>query len=98
MASSLHRQVSRFRARLTETLHVMPVLIDLSGSGILVPGGFGLRGTEGMIAAAKWAREKKVPYLGICLGFQIAVIEFCRNVLGLKGELATIALLLVVAC
>ena len=57
-----------------------------------------MRGTEGMIAAAKWAREKKVPYLGICLGFQIAVIEFCRNVLGLKGELATIALLLVVAC
>jgi CTP synthase (UTP-ammonia lyase) len=39
----------------------------------------GLRGTEGMIAAAKWAREKKVPYLGICLGFQIAVIEFCRS-------------------
>lgn len=39
-----------------------------------------------MIAAAKWAREKKIPYLGICLGFQIAVIEFCRNVLGLKGR------------
>lgn len=38
-----------------------------------------------MIAAAKWAREKKIPYLGICLGFQIAVIEFARNVLGLKG-------------
>ncbi|GJN92255.1 hypothetical protein Rhopal_005285-T1 [Rhodotorula paludigena] len=55
-----------------------------TANGILVPGGFGLRGTEGMIAAAKWAREKKVPYLGICLGFQIAVIEFCRNVLGLK--------------
>ncbi|POY70343.1 putative CTP synthase (glutamine hydrolyzing) [Rhodotorula taiwanensis] len=55
-----------------------------TANGILVPGGFGLRGTEGMIAAAKWAREKKIPYLGICLGFQIAVIEFCRNVLGLK--------------
>jgi len=54
-------------------------------SGILVPGGFGLRGTEGMISAAKWAREKKIPYLGICLGFQIAVIEFARNVLGLQG-------------
>lgn len=55
-------------------------------SGILVPGGFGLRGTEGMIAAAKWAREKKIPYLGICLGFQIAVIEFARNVLSLEGQ------------
>lgn len=48
--------------------------------GILLPGGFGRRGTEGMIAAAKWARENKKPYLGICLGMQIAVIEFARNV------------------
>ncbi|ORY73399.1 CTP synthase N-terminus-domain-containing protein [Leucosporidium creatinivorum] len=55
-----------------------------TANGILVPGGFGLRGTEGMIAAAKWAREKQIPYLGICLGFQVAVIEFCRNVLGLE--------------
>jgi CTP synthase len=55
--------------------------------GIVVPGGFGLRGTEGMISAAKWAREQKVPYLGICLGFQIAVIEWARNVCGLEGEL-----------
>ncbi|AWU74302.1 uncharacterized protein C5L36_0A08960 [Pichia kudriavzevii] len=52
--------------------------------GILVPGGFGSRGIEGMIAAAKWARENKVPYLGVCLGLQIAVIEFVRNVLGKK--------------
>lgn len=57
-----------------------------SAKGIIVPGGFGLRGTEGMISAAKWAREKGVPYLGICLGFQIAVVEFARNVCGLKGE------------
>lgn len=48
--------------------------------GILVPGGFGTRGTEGMIKAANWARENKKPYLGICLGLQIAVIEFARNV------------------
>ncbi|MDO5648426.1 CTP synthase [Paracoccus sp. (in: a-proteobacteria)] len=47
--------------------------------GIIVPGGFGERGTEGMIAAAKYAREKKVPYLGICLGMQMAVIEAARN-------------------
>ena len=50
--------------------------------GILVPGGFGSRGVEGKITAAKYAREHKVPYLGICLGMQIAVVEFARNVLG----------------
>ena len=51
--------------------------------GIIVPGGFGGRGIEGMILAAKYAREKKVPYFGICLGMQIAVIEYARNVAGL---------------
>ncbi len=51
--------------------------------GILVPGGFGVRGIEGMIQAAKYAREHAIPYLGICLGMQIAVIEFARNVAGL---------------
>jgi CTP synthase len=53
--------------------------------GILVPGGFGSRGTEGKIAACKWARENKIPFLGICLGFQMAVVEFARNVTGLAG-------------
>lgn len=53
--------------------------------GILVPGGFGSRGTEGKINAAKYCREKNIPYFGICLGLQIMVIEFARNVLGLKG-------------
>lgn len=48
--------------------------------GIIVPGGFGIRGTEGMIKAANWARKNKTPYLGICLGMQIAVIEFAQNV------------------
>lgn len=52
--------------------------------GIIVPGGFGDRGIEGMILAAKYARENKIPYFGICLGMQIAVIEFARNVLGIK--------------
>jgi len=51
--------------------------------GILVPGGFGIRGLEGKIRAAKYARENKVPYLGICLGLQVAVVEFARNVAGL---------------
>lgn len=54
-------------------------------SGILVPGGFGDRGTEGMILAIKWAREQKVPFLGICLGFQLAVVEWARNVMTLPG-------------
>ena len=52
--------------------------------GILVPGGFGSRGIEGMILAAKYAREKQIPYFGICLGMQIAVIEFARNVAGIQ--------------
>ena len=51
--------------------------------GILVPGGFGGRGIEGMILAARYAREKCIPYFGICLGMQIAVIEYARNVLGI---------------
>ncbi|MFP4466247.1 MAG: CTP synthase [Candidatus Goldiibacteriota bacterium] len=53
--------------------------------GILVPGGFGDRGMEGKILAAKYAREKKIPYLGICLGLHAAAVEFARNVLKMKG-------------
>ena len=54
-----------------------------SHHGVLVPGGFGVRGIEGKIAAARFARERLVPYLGICLGLQVAVVEFARHVLGL---------------
>ncbi len=53
-------------------------------NGIIIPGGFGERGIEGMILAAKYARENRVPFLGLCLGMQICVIEFARNVAGLK--------------
>jgi len=56
---------------------------------ILVPGGFGERGTEGKIQAVKYARENKIPYLGICLGMQVAVIEYARNVAGLEGAYST---------
>ena len=56
---------------------------------VLVPGGFGKRGTEGKIAAIRYARENKVPYLGICLGMQLAVIEFARDVAGLAGAHST---------
>ncbi|QAT82628.1 CTP synthetase [Corallococcus coralloides] len=52
---------------------------------VLVPGGFGVRGTEGKIAAVRYARENKIPFFGICLGLQMAVVEFSRTVLGLKG-------------
>jgi CTP synthase len=54
-------------------------------NAVLVPGGFGVRGTEGKIQAVKYAREKKVPFFGICLGLQMAVIEYARNMLGLAG-------------
>ena len=67
---------------------VNPATVDalLKGSdGILVPGGFGDRGIEGKILAAQYARENKIPYFGICLGMQIAVVEYARNVLGYKN-------------
>jgi CTP synthase len=57
--------------------------------GILVPGGFGKRGVEGKIIAARYAREHKVPYLGICLGMQVALIEYARNMAGLKHANST---------
>ncbi len=57
--------------------------------GVVIPGGFGSRGVEGKIAAAKYAREEKVPYLGLCLGMQIATIEFARSVLKLRGANST---------
>lgn len=57
--------------------------------GILVPGGFGDRGVEGKVLAVKYAREKRRPFLGVCLGMQCAVIEHARNVVGLKGANST---------
>jgi CTP synthase len=56
---------------------------------VLVPGGFGIRGVEGKICAAQFAREQKIPYLGICLGMQVATIEFARHVAGMKGANST---------
>jgi CTP synthase len=60
----------------------------VGAGGILVPGGFGTRGTEGKILAIKWAREQKVPFLGVCLGFQLAVVHWARQVAGMTGTLA----------
>ena len=69
----------------SETINSENVSSKLAGlQGIIVPGGFGNRGVEGKIEAIKYARENKIPFLGICLGMQSAVLEFARNVLGLK--------------
>ncbi|MEN0066296.1 MAG: CTP synthase [Myxococcota bacterium] len=56
--------------------------------GVLVPGGFGERGTEGKIAAIRWARENGVPFFGICLGMQLAIVEYARHVVGLQGAMS----------
>ncbi|HZR06297.1 MAG TPA: CTP synthase [Candidatus Udaeobacter sp.] len=58
-------------------------------SGVLIPGGFGLRGVEGKVNAARFAREHKIPYLGLCLGMQVATIEFARNACGIKNANST---------
>ncbi|QID80550.1 CTP synthase ura8 [Saccharomyces pastorianus] len=60
-----------------------------SADGILVPGGFGSRGIEGMVLAAKWARESGVPFLGVCLGLQVAAVEFSRHVMGRPNSSST---------
>ncbi|HEY8449519.1 MAG TPA: CTP synthase [Bacillota bacterium] len=66
-----------------------PAELLAAADGILVPGGFGYRGVEGKIAAIRYARERGVPFLGLCLGLQCAVIEFARNVCGLEGAHST---------
>ena len=80
----------------SETLDRSNVRERLGGyAGVIVPGGFGARGVEGMIAAAEYCRENKVPYFGICMGMQTAVIEFARHVLGWtdadSGELSSVS-------
>ena len=69
----------------SETINTETVSKKLDGiDGIIVPGGFGERGIEGMIQTIKYARENKIPFLGICLGMQMSVVEYARNILGLK--------------
>ena len=85
----------RHRARVTiryvdsEVLESQGLDALTTVDAILVPGGFGMRGVEGKIAAVRYAREHGVPYLGICLGMQVAVIEFARHVAGLRGAHST---------
>ena len=74
----------------SERLEPSSIADELEGlDGILVPGGFGVRGVEGKILAARYARERGVPYLGICLGMQVAVAEFARHVAGMDGANST---------
>jgi CTP synthase len=80
-------EIVRIESEEIEKHGAEPLLKDLAG--ILVPGGFGERGVEGKIEAVRYARERKVPFLGLCLGMQVACIEFARNVLGLKEAHST---------
>ena len=73
----------------SETVDTQGTAILEGADAILVPGGFGERGVEGKIKTAQYAREHGIPYLGICLGMQLAVVEFARNVAGLKGAHST---------
>ncbi|HSI47997.1 MAG TPA: CTP synthase [Ideonella sp.] len=74
----------------SEELNDANAAVQLSGfDAVLVPGGFGKRGVEGKIAAARFARERKLPYLGICLGMQVATIEYARHMVGLTGANST---------
>lgn len=82
---------ARVRIEYVDSEELTPENVDRLGKydAILVPGGFGKRGVEGKILAAKFARENKIPYLGICLGMQVATIEFARHMAGLKGANST---------
>ncbi len=87
IANRTHVDVRRVEAEQIEQQGAEAVLEGVQG--VLVPGGFGTRGIEGKIEAARWARQSNVPYFGICLGMQCAVIEFSRNVCGLDNASST---------
>lgn len=82
IASKVHIKLRKLAA---EDVHDEGVRLLEGADGVLIPGGFGERGIEGKIAAIRWARENGVPFFGICLGMQCAVIEYARNVLGMEG-------------
>ncbi|HVT35204.1 MAG TPA: CTP synthase [Nevskiaceae bacterium] len=88
--AGLHTQTQvKIRYIESETVESQGARVLQGMDAILVPGGFGERGIEGKIAAARYARENKIPYLGICLGMQVAVIEYARDVCGLKDAHST---------
>jgi len=80
---------SKVNLRWIETTDVEDTSVVEGVHGILVPGGFGIRGTEGKIQMIRYARENHIPFLGLCLGLQLSVIEFARNVCGLRGANST---------
>jgi CTP synthase len=84
-----HAQIRVGRIESEEIEREGPERLLAGYDGILVPGGFGERGTEGMVDAIRWARQRKIPFFGICLGMQCAVIEFARNVVGLPTANST---------
>ncbi len=84
-----HAQIRIGRIQSEEIEREGPERLLAGYDGILVPGGFGERGTEGKVEAIRWARERKIPFLGICLGMQCAAIEFARNVAGLEHANST---------
>ncbi|HMN22038.1 MAG TPA: CTP synthase [Ottowia sp.] len=88
--AGMHNQ-ARVQIEHLDSETITPTTVASLGKfdAVLVPGGFGARGVEGKIATARYAREHGVPYLGICLGMQVATIEFARNVAGLKGANST---------
>ena len=87
LANDAHVEVKRVDSEQIEKEGAAAVLNDVQG--LLIPGGFGKRGIEGKLEAIKYAREHNMPFLGICLGMQCAVIEFARNVCGLAGANST---------
>lgn len=83
MAHNVRVQIRKIDSEKLESLDDAVFAEQFQGvDGILVPGGFGPRGIKGMVRAARWARENKMPYFGVCLGMQVMVIEYARNVLG----------------
>ncbi|MFK7767608.1 MAG: CTP synthase [Mariniblastus sp.] len=84
-----HAQIRIGRIQSEEVEHEGPERLLAGYDGILVPGGFGERGIEGKVQAIRWAREKNIPFFGICLGMQCAAIEFGRNVVNLEGANST---------
>ena len=77
--------LSRVRNRTTNRYYLSNFSHFVVHRGLLVPGGFGSRGVEGKIKAVNWARLHNKPFLGVCLGLQVATIEFARNVLNMQG-------------
>jgi CTP synthase len=87
MANAAQIQLARIRSEDVEHEGAEKLLAGFDG--ILVPGGFGERGIEGKVQAIRYAREKEIPFFGICLGMQVAVVEFARNVCGMEGAHST---------